>query len=261
VVFGDPSEVSELNVATVRNDDPCVREDDLEIFFGSSRDGPADLYRAERSSPDQMWGAPQRVTELALPNGVFSAALSTDARTITLTSSALNAGLELYVSSRPDFESEWSMPTLIAELSSPMQDSGGRIVDDGLSIYFCSVRTGSERLHRATRVDEMSAFGQVEVVPTPPFDAGVCNPWVSEDEGLLFFRSPNGSSRDIYFAQGQQGVFESAELVPTVQSDFDESDPWAVLRSDGSGGRLYFSREETPGLPAIWVAEFDFVPI
>lgn len=84
--------VTELNSAGVtplgNEDGITIRQDGREAIFASRRfaTGGAELFRAERSNPNEQWGAPQLITELNSSRPDLHPALAADGRSIAFSS-------------------------------------------------------------------------------------------------------------------------------------------------------------------------------
>jgi hypothetical protein len=64
--FGMPATVTELNLAGISTSDPVMTGDQLTMYFASDRNnnGATDIFKTERRSTADAWGAPVDVTEL-----------------------------------------------------------------------------------------------------------------------------------------------------------------------------------------------------
>jgi hypothetical protein len=78
--FGSPTQIVELGT-TGTEAGPCVRGDELEIFFYSNRAGGAggsDIWRAIRTSTSMPWSAPTPVSELNTTLADFAPSVTAD---------------------------------------------------------------------------------------------------------------------------------------------------------------------------------------
>jgi hypothetical protein len=158
--FGPPTQIMEL--ADPGTDaGPCVRIDDCEIFWYSSRAGGlggTDVWRATRIAPSLPWGTPSNVTELNSASGELSASLTSDGLRIYFTRNSI-----VHTASRPSWFSPFSTPVPVPELTSSAEREP-HISPDGLAIYFTSSRAGGlggSDTWLATRLDPTLPFSNI----------------------------------------------------------------------------------------------------
>ena len=77
------------------------------------------------------------------------------------------------------------------------------LVDEGRVIYFTSDRPGGlggRDMWRAVRADAASAFGTPEPVTELNSSADEQDPWLTQDERVIFFASDRAGNWEIYQA-------------------------------------------------------------
>jgi Tol biopolymer transport system component len=139
---------------------PFISGDGLRIWFASNRPGGrggVDLYEATRISRADTFGAPRHVFEASSADEDTSPTLSADGLELFF-ASARSGGpglLDVYVAHRPSVDQPFATPTLVAELSTAMDEYGLRLSRDGTTMYlnYATLVTGSTdaALYSATR--------------------------------------------------------------------------------------------------------------
>jgi len=123
------------------DDDPCISEDGLELYFASDRAGGlgnADIWRIQRASIGSSWSAPEAVLALSSPSRENTPALSRDALTMWLSSDRAGdpTDEDIYVATRTTRTATWSTPVRVAELASGTHDRGPSLYDDDRAMVF-----------------------------------------------------------------------------------------------------------------------------
>jgi hypothetical protein len=139
--------------------------------------------------------------------------------------------LDIYVSTRASRTSAWSVPAVVAELSSPAEEEGLMVLPSGLVAYFHSNRrdVGYMEVFRATRASQSAAWS-VPVLVDELADASGENPWVTADDCTMIYQSGRAGglgSDDIWMAtrpaRGQP--FAAPVNVPSLSSNAYDADP------------------------------------
>lgn len=254
--FGEPVRIDELSDELAFDDDPCVRADDLEIFFNSNRGGGFEIWTATRDDPDGLWDPPVLATQLNSPVGDTTPKLSEDGLVMVLSSDRTpSISNDLWVSMRDDFDSPWSDPVQFPEASSPLADFGGTPVGDAL--YVCSNRLdglGLVDIWRIPNVDFAGPTADAAINETALNTAGDDCTLSMRADGLEMFwehRPVVGvwavwtATRD---AVGEP--WDNLAEAEMINSELDDNDPWILA----DGHRLYFaSLREGPS--HLYVAE------
>jgi hypothetical protein len=166
--FGTPVLVSEL-ASTTFELEPCVRSDDLEIFFVSIRaggPGGLDLWQARRSSRSARFGVPTPVVELNTTDDEHGPCLTGDGLRIYFASNR-PGGLgvnDLFTATRPNWSSPFGAPVRVTELNTGDDDVGPHVSLDGNTIFFERAVVGvppfgDRDLWMATRLHAGAPFG------------------------------------------------------------------------------------------------------
>jgi len=178
-----------------------------------------------------------------------------------------NATVHLFHSSRASLTAAWSTPALISELDSGQYDTSPTISADGLTLWFCSYRSGGPGngdFYVAKRASRTATWGPprlvVELNTTEYEDALTVEP----DELVAYFHSNRGGSSVSHIYRTSRGStsapwgtpIELAELV----SSYDDANPWispdeCTLYFDTSrpGGQgmydVFVAQRTAPGAP------------
>ena len=173
-------------------------------------------------------------------------------------------GIDIWVSTRASVDEPWGPPAnLGAPVNSSADDFCPTLDRDGHRFFFVSRRViagscgGSDiyvaRLRDDGFVEEPSNLGctvnsaQDEAGPFPLPQSG--------SGPVLYFSSTRpglGAGGDLYMSESQGGVFGAAQLVPGVNSAFDDGQP--NVRRDGLEIFFYSTRPGTLGGPDIYAA-------
>jgi hypothetical protein len=195
-----PQPVNELNSAATENT-PQVSGDGLTIYLSSSRISSPDIFVSTRASRTDLWSVPALVAELSGPDDDTGIHVSPDGLTayLNLSTAGMIATAELYRTTRTTTAMPWSTPTLITELSSPLQDTDAFVTANDQVIYWASDRSGNQEIWRAKRPATGAPFAQLEIVgelATPEEEEDV---WISPDGRTLYLsRGPAIGTRSIY---------------------------------------------------------------
>ena len=239
--FDDPVPIAELNTDAIE-DDVTLRSDMLEIFFSRSNagdPGSEDIFRATRQSTGDPFDDIQRVDELSLDfSADASPELSRDGLVISFSGAWPGGpgGNDVMVATRDDFDTPWSEPVRIDELTSNVDDASLVMTEDQLVGYTCRDFLGAQywELMRTTRGAKGGAWDEPMPLDALNADGRDCAPWVNDDDTELWFTTvrPGGvGAEDIWRVEIVDGGF--GEPVPVMELDTPQADedPW--LSPDG----------------------------
>jgi len=148
-----------------------IRSDGLEMIISTNRNTGGtgyinDLYSSTRTSTSAPWGTPTIITELNSTSAADTEddpTMTADGLEIFFTSDRSGGqAAAIWTSTRKDFNSPWSAPTLVAEIDTSSYEHSAAISGDGLTLIFSSNRpggTGSSDHYLVTRKDRNSKFG------------------------------------------------------------------------------------------------------
>lgn len=239
--FGPP--VLEPGINSDRgDDDPTLRVDLLEIVFASTRpngnDAASDLWVATRSGVEAPWSEPVRLQSLSSGSPENTPKISPDGLLISFTR-VQTGSAEIFVASRPDWDTPWGNVMPVSELAQPGADETSLVgTEDLLRAYFCSNRSGNDELYLTTRTKLGGMFTapvRLEAFDNPGRD---CTPWVDARERVVVFASNrfgSGTDDDLVWARLPDGEVERVDVEFTGER---EEDPWL----DDGFNVLYFAR-------------------
>jgi hypothetical protein len=252
-VFDPPTIVSELFLAGAKRANPTLTGDLLEIYFTSKQDAEH-IWMASRSSRTEAFGTPTVVTATVSTSRETSSAISQDGLTLWFGSDR-DGGLgqvDIWVTSRPDRNSAWTLPRNLAALNSTSRDIPRPPGQHGLVMPMASDRAspGDYQTMLATRATVSAEFSAP--VPIPELDGN--GPTVDgclTDDGLFLFFSRSDPG-DLYVAQRLSVTSPFGPAVPlsALNSTALESDPW--MSPDQT--ELYFASEHSDGTLQIYVS-------
>ena len=193
------------------NDDafPGVSGDGLTLWFCSDRPaagslGLHDIWVSTRTDRSAQWSPPEHVPELSSPATDCAPQVSPSGL-LMMISSDRPGGMgmrDLYWADRASVDETWSTPRPIPVVNSPADDSEGRLMGDGLRLYFSSNRDGAADydLYAAMRYSTSEDFG-TPVALDSLNSAGVDrDPWLSPDLRYIMFTSDRDGTTRIYEA-------------------------------------------------------------
>jgi hypothetical protein len=233
--FSVPVKNAELS-SPAQDGTPTLTADRLEIFFKSSRPGGLgnhDIWRSKRTAIGLAWPAPTAVTELNAASDDTSPEVSGDGLTIWFSSDRAGGlgGRDLWVATRPNRTSTWSVPVSVPELSSTANDEGLTVQPSQLVAYFHSDRApGPVAIYRATRTTVTSAWSMPVAVTGLPA-ANNENPWVTSDECTMYFGSDRAGGQggfDLYLTRRPtpDGTFGVPTAITELNGTTVDADAW-----------------------------------
>ena len=215
-----------------QEDDPTLTEDQLEIWFSSTRPGGSglrDLWTATRTSLSEPWPGPWPVMELNTNADDDTPEVSGDGLTLYF-SRRDAAGLStVYQATRMARGAAWGDLVVIDSLDSDGEDHAPVVVAGGQRAYLCSDRWGSQDVFAADADPlRLSVWQAPQPVTTVNSADDDCSPWVNELDTRMAFDSnrTSGSGGDIYYSRRDDpsAAWDSAVLL--YASTQIEGDPW-----------------------------------
>jgi len=200
--FGAPMNVIAVS-STADERTPEISADGLTMYLASDSllTGDFDIYVSTRASRQSPWSVPVRVVELSSSSSDEASAIASDGTTIYLDSTRLVASFDkLFVATRPDPASAWSMPSLIAELDGPGEEETPFEEASGLALWFSNDLGSGRDIYVATRAADTlpwSSAVRVDELSSPSHDD---DPWVSPDGNTIYFTSERSGSQRIYMS-------------------------------------------------------------
>lgn len=247
--FDNVGPVAELNTQD-DEDDPTFTDDGLELFFNTNRSGPGAslIWRSQRSSTTEPWGAPTQVEALDLAGVESNPVVSGDGLTMWLSARPTTGDYEIYRSTRPDRSAIWSTPSLMVELNSTDDDHFAAITADRRLAVLTSQRTGGLGgwdLWLAARSTASKQWDPPTLLSELDTSASEASAWLRSDGLEIYFsRGGGGSSEDVFRASRPDlaSPFTGMEPVLELNLSIGESDPW--VSSDGR--YVMFARGTAP---------------
>jgi len=240
--FDEPAEIGELSQDDADDDDPSVRFDELEIYFNSNRSGGGEIWVSTRADPDDPWDPPELAGVLNSGADDTTPQLSADGLVMILSSNRTIAVHDLWVSTRDDLESSWSMPERFEDVSSASSEWGGLLVGDVM--WTCSGRAGGEGLLDIWTYADVDLVGLTAATPVNAdqlnTDGDECTMTLSDDGLELFWEHRDADGEwDVWTATRPNAGEDWDELAAAanINDPAGDRDPW--LSADGH--RLYFA--------------------
>ncbi len=242
--FGDPVALEELN-SLWDDDDPTLSADQLEIYFASTRFGAEDILVAHRNTTAEPFDSPVRVDALSDVTIDSTPELSADGLLITFASDRPfgEGGLDVWVSTRTDRQSQWSTPMPVLELRSIDSEGSAVMTADGLTTYLCRyfLPPEEDQILVSTRASLGDLWSEPAVVAGLQADGRDCTPWVDADGTQLWWASTRAGGEgfeDIYRVDLVAGAPAGApEAMSVINDESRDEDPWLSPEGDA----LYFS--------------------
>jgi len=242
-----------------KSDNPSLTADLLEIYFTTERAAvPADIWRAERSHPDQPFGTPQPVPSLNSSRTETSAVVSPDGLTCWFASDRPGGlgDLDIWVATRPERRAAWSTPQNLAALNSPGKDIPRPPGQHGQVMPIASDRDtrGYYQIYLATRVPGTERFEAPVLLPELAMPtASTVDGFLSDDGQRLFFvRGPALGPADLFVASRRTPAEPFTDVTPlaALNTASDERDPFLH-----AGAGLFFFSSDRGGQYEIYVAK------
>lgn len=250
--FSTPASVTELNTSMILDDDPNPVENQLEIFFTSSRigtTGSCDIWTATRAATTDPWGTATSIASIVSTSCDSGPRITRDGLAMYFTSLRGTTQNEVWFTSRPSVGAAWAAPVLVPEVNSaPDSESSLSVTADGLIAVMMSTRSSGDNLFEVRRSDPTAPWGTPMLMTTLNSSSRDRSPNISPDGLVIYFASdrPGGEgNNDIYMATraSTSDPFSTPVRVPEVSTAGNEDDPWVsadghtmMLTSTGPGG-------------------------
>jgi len=202
--FGAPSLVPGVN-STATEATPEISRDGLTLWLASDRPGSTgvDVWIAQRSTRTSAWSQPVLVPELNTAQNDYPSAAGGDRHMVIQTDRTGTAAEDLYLSSRPDLTSPWSLPVPITEVNSASSEYNGALDASARVLLFASSRPGGEGsydLYVSTRPDLAAAWSLPQPIAELNTSSDDSDPWISSDGHDIYFASSRGGTLVLYHA-------------------------------------------------------------
>jgi hypothetical protein len=253
-VFGDVVLVAGVN-SEFKDDNPTLTEDQLQLFFSSTRASNADVWFAERPSTAEVFSEPVRMATLS--TDAFDSSPAVDADGLVLwvgTRSELGAGgVDIWRSRRATRAQPWPAPVLVPELNSAQDDIPRPTGYGGLVMPLGSRRGGDlyqTFLARRSSPDEV--FGEPELVEELTRDGfSVADAFLTDDGLSLYYATASDGLGDLQVSRRARvdDPFGEPLALDSLNTEADERDPWLSL----DGSTLYFASDRE-GILNLYVA-------
>jgi serine/threonine protein kinase len=167
----------------------------------SGQHGSGDLWGVSRETVDDPWQEPVNLGSVVnSPYPESSPCIAADGLTLYFSTSRPGGfgDADLYVSRRAALDLPWGEPVnLGAGVNSSSTDFFPFVSEDGLTLYFCSKRSGEGDIYRATRADTNGPFGPAENNGSPinTKDSDESTPWLASNGLALIFTSKRTDKR------------------------------------------------------------------
>ena len=241
--FAGVTRIAELDVAGEEDDDPTLTEDQLEIFFISSRPGGSglgDIWWSRRVTTADPWAVPMNLGVLNTAGDETTPELTPDGLTLLFARGPDMNDHDIYLVSRPDRNAAWSTPVAITELDVPGDaELSAAPAPDLLALV---LDNGSEMLG-STRPSTTSAWSTPVAIPELVV-AGLMmsQAWLG-DTAIYLTVSGSPSGQDLWYAQRTGPLaFTAPVRLDELSTDALDSDPW--LAADLSTDLLHPRRRD-----------------
>jgi hypothetical protein len=276
--FGGPTNLGPIVNGPSDDGSPSISADGVELFLDSTRPGGSgdrDLWVAVRATTEDDWGLPVNLgSAINSPTSDVQPNTSADGLSLFFASDRPGGqgGLDLWITTRVTKDDTWAKPVNLGEIvNSTNNEWSPSITADGLSLFFCSGRSGG--LGRwdtwmTTRASVSDPWGEPVNLGSP----------VNSPTGEFYVgTSANGLSLFLseYDAPFRAGGFGGGDIWLTRRAN--KSDPWgrpvnlgptvntgawdvsADISADGS--TLYFCSDRAGGSGALDLYQVAIVPV
>lgn len=232
VVFGPwstPVLVPNINDLTADDDDPSFTADLLELYFNSERGADSNVWMSKRATIADPWGTPEPVVEVNTASLDGNPVVAPDGLSLWLSTRRDGqppTDRDIYVSTRPDRTSAWSVPVREAALSAlDVHEYAGSVTADSLTFLL----ERNHDLYVATRLTTGSPWSiPVPIAELNTSDDEERQAWISHDGNTLYFDTNGGLSVDIVMTTRASSAapWQTPISVTELNTDEDESDAW-----------------------------------
>lgn len=233
-----------LNENFSNEDDPTLRQDELEIYFASDRLGDEDIYVSTRLSTAAPFGPPVIVNAgtISTFSQETTPELSHDGL-LLLFASDRSGNMEVYYTTRGSFALPWGVPQLLPGVGSFDQETAATPQADATTLLWCSDRQptmGGADLWQATidrgGVTVTDPFRVLELSTTEldcPGNSSGDMTWQLLESG----RAGTMGGHDIWYARRTDAGYDPPVNLPELNTGAMDGDPWVTDDLE----RIYFS--------------------
>jgi len=277
--FGEPTNLGPIVNGPSDDGSPSISADGVELFFDSTRPGGSgdrDLWVAVRATTEDNWGPPVNLgSAINSPTSDVQPNISADGLSLFFASDRPGGqgGLDMWITTRVTKDDTWAKPVNLGPIvNSTNNEWSPSITADGLSLFFCSGRSGSLGgwdTWMTTRSSVSDPWGQPVNLGSP----------VNSPTGEFYVgTSANGLS--LFLSEYDEppfraGGFGRGDIWLTRRAN--KSDPWgrpvnlgptvntgawdvsADISADGS--TLYFCSDRAGGSGALDLYQVVIVPV
>jgi hypothetical protein len=237
--FSPPRIISELSDPAADDTEPTLSDDELEIYFASTRlAGRKQIFGSKRTSRSDRWDVPALVNELATSVGItYSPELSRDGLTLWFVSDRPGGqgDIDVYVSTRTARGAAWSLPTNATDLNTAACeiDPGPLPEHDQMIVTRCDA-IGHNHLNLAVRADAGAPWGPAVYLDQLNTTEKEGDPAFARDGLALYFAttrdSPNHDNRADIWITIRSSLSEPFQAPTPVEGlnilEVDDQDPW-----------------------------------
>lgn len=254
--FGTPKEVTELSSGEDTGN-PTLTADKLEIFLTRSDGAERLIWHATRSSPNQRFDSPTKLSELH-ESGSEDTSPAISANGLTLWFGSNRDGgkgdMDIWVSTRVNPKLPWGPPVNLVAINSKAKDIPRPLgqYDSIMPMSSDRVRAGMYQIYFAARLREKEFANPKLLSDLTPLDLSHADAFLTHDGLTLFYsQGPHNGRKDLYVAyrKSLEAPFAQAKPLEMINSPLDEFDPWLSM----DGKELYFSSNRS-GRSLIYVA-------
>jgi hypothetical protein len=143
--FGAPQLVANVNSQTALDNDPMLDDGGEDLYFTSTRAANnIDIYRATKT-PAGAFGAPAPIAEIDTAAAEHMPVLTPDGLALYFASNRLGKSDDVWIARRALASQPFGAPTLVAELSSDVDDAPTWVSGDECTIYLRRGASGGPR--------------------------------------------------------------------------------------------------------------------
>jgi subtilisin family serine protease len=262
--FTDLRPLDEIN-SIEKEYHPCILPDGLTIYYGSNREGdtPLNIYKASRSSLDELFGEVTQVS-VSTPDFGESMPYTADEKTLYYHSKNLSWGPGILVSYfEPVPDEQWSEPVHLEELDDGDNPANNpTLTPDRLRIFFQRYNpdSGCYDIIEATRETSEGPFTSQRILTelrTTGYDCMA--PWVSYDGLRLYYKEHHEPDfGDPWLQMAQRTSLDEPWSVVKVFDELNEGDEGGAQQPTLTEDELiiffHSKREGGVGLHNIWTA-------
>lgn len=195
--WGAPSTVAELNTPMAEQS-PGVSFDGLTLWFARSVvPRQPQIWVTTRPSATEAWSSPTAVDELDDAGTQLSAKVD-EVALLMVFDSTRSGARQIVSTTRPNTQSAWGPPALVAGLPSDGEDPF--VAMRGLALWFVSSPNGNEDLFVAQRASIASPFATAAPLTELNTPAAESDPALSPDFRYIVFSSDRSGTMQLYQA-------------------------------------------------------------